>query len=80
MKQVSSWQTTASPVGILNADLGGYTTIDANIMRDFLFSGYKLTTTVYGRNLGNEHYATRYVTGYYPDRGRTIGLEVSLAF
>ena len=49
-------------------------------MRDFLFSGYKLTTTVYGRNLGNEHYATRYVTGYYPDRGRTIGLEVSLAF
>ncbi len=80
MKQVSSWQTTASPVGILNADLGGYTTIDANITRDFLFSGYKLTTTVYGRNLGNEHYSTRYVTGYYPDRGRTIGLEVSLAF
>jgi len=80
VKEVGSWRTTTSPLGTLYADLGGYTTIDANIMRDFLFNGYKLTTTVYGRNLGNEPYVTRYVTGYYPDRGRTFGLEVSLAF
>ncbi len=80
VKQVSGWQTSASPVGILNADLGGYTSVDANIMRDFVFSGYKLTGTLYGRNLGNVHYATRYVTGYYPDRGRTIGVAMSMAF
>lgn len=80
LKQVSSWQTTASPVGILNADLGGYTSIDANIMRVFPFEGYSLTGTLYGRNLGNEHYSTRYVTGYYPDRGRTLGVELSMTF
>lgn len=80
LKQVSSWQTTASPVGILNADLGGYTSIDANIMRVFPFAGYSLTGTLYGRNLGNEHYSTRYVTGYYPDRGRTLGVELSMTF
>jgi iron complex outermembrane receptor protein len=80
VKQVSSWQTSASPVGILNADLGGYTTVDANIMRTFPFSGSRLTVTLYGRNLGDVHYSTRYVTGYYPDRGRTLGLELSMAF
>ena len=66
--------------GIQNADLGGYTTIDANIMRTFSFSGSRLTATLYGRNLGDVHYSTRYVTGYYPDRGRTIGAEISMAF
>jgi iron complex outermembrane receptor protein len=80
VKQVSSWLTSASPVGIQNADLGGYTTVDANIMRAFPFSGYRLTATLYGRNLGDVHYATRYVTGYYPDRGRTIGAEISMVF
>jgi iron complex outermembrane recepter protein len=80
VKQVGSWQTSASPVGILNADLGGYTTVDANIMRTFPFSGSRLTATLYGRNLGDVHYSTRYVTGYYPDRGRTLGLELSMAF
>ncbi len=80
VKQVSSWLTSASPVGIQNADLGGYTTIDANIMRTFSFSGSRLTATLYGRNLGDVHYSTRYVTGYYPDRGRTIGAEISMAF
>ncbi len=54
VKQVSSWLTSASPVGIQNADLGGYTTVDANIMRTFPFSGYRLTATLYGRNLGDE--------------------------
>jgi iron complex outermembrane recepter protein len=80
VKQVSSWQTSASPVGIQNADLGAYTTVDANIMRTFPFSGSRLTATLYGRNLGDVHYSTRYVTGYYPDRGRTLGLELSMAF
>ena len=80
VKQVSSWLTSASPVGIQNADLGGYTTVDANIMRTFSFSGSRLTATLYGRNLGDVHYSTRYVTGYYPDRGRTIGAEISMAF
>ncbi len=80
VKQVGSWQTTTSPLGTLYADLGDYTSIDAGISRDFRFSGWKLTAMVYGRNLGNEKYATKYVTGYYPDRGRTFGASLSMAF
>lgn len=79
LKQVGSWQTTTSPMGTLYADLGDYTVIDANIAKEFRFPGYRLTTTLYVRNLGNERYATRYVTGYYPDRGRTIGLQLGMS-
>jgi iron complex outermembrane receptor protein len=64
----------------LYADLGDYQRIDANIAKDFKFDGYTLTSKLYGRNLSNDQYATRYVTGYYYDRGRTLGLELSMAF
>ncbi len=79
-KYTSGWQTSASPVGTLYADLGDYQRIDANIAKDFKFDGYTLTSKFYGRNLTNDQYATRYVTGYYYDRGRTLGLELSMAF
>jgi iron complex outermembrane receptor protein len=79
-RQAGSWQTTTSPLGTLYADLGDYTTFDANIVKEFPLNGRKLTTTLYVRNIGNEHYSTRYVTGYYPDRGRTAGLALSMIF
>ena len=61
--------------------LGDYTLICANIQRDFhVTEGTVLTATLFGINLGDEHYSTRYVTGYYEARGRTIGLELSYAF
>ncbi|MBN2721581.1 MAG: TonB-dependent receptor plug domain-containing protein [Campylobacterales bacterium] len=79
-KYTSDWNESTSPMGTLYADLGNYTRIDANIAKDFKLDGYTLTGKLYGRNLGNDHYATRYVTGYYYDRGRTLGLELSMAF
>ncbi|MDD2465887.1 MAG: TonB-dependent receptor plug domain-containing protein [Desulfobulbus sp.] len=81
IKQVDQWTQTSSPMGTSTVDgIGDYTRIDANIQRDFQLGETLLTTTLFGRNLGDENYATRYVTGYYPDRGRTIGLELSWAF
>lgn len=38
------------------------------------------TTETYETDTGTYYYTTRYVTGYYPDRGRTLGMEVSLSF
>lgn len=79
-KYTSGWQTSASPIGTLYADLGDYNRIDANIAKDFKYKNYTFTGKLYGRNLNNGHYATRYVTGYYYDRGRTLGLELSMVF
>lgn len=80
VKKADSWRESTSPMGLLYADLGDYTRVDANIAGDFRYYGNTYTAKLYGRNLGNEHYSTKYVTGLYPDRGRTIGLELSLAF
>jgi iron complex outermembrane receptor protein len=79
--QVDKWTSTSSPMGLSTVDgIGDYTRLDANIQYDFQISQTLLTATLFGRNLGDENYSTRYVTGYYPDRGRTIGLELSWAF
>lgn len=78
VKKVDPWHQSTSAMGTAyNVNLGDYTRTDANIMRDFLFGGHKVTGELYGRNLGNDHYATRYTTGYYVDRGRTIGLQLT---
>lgn len=61
-------------------DLGDYTLLDANIRRDFSIQKCLLSITLFGRNLLDDDYSTRYVTGYYPDRGRTLGAEFSLSF
>ncbi|MFH0784703.1 MAG: TonB-dependent receptor plug domain-containing protein [Pseudomonadota bacterium] len=80
-KQVDKWTSTNSPMGLSSVDgIGDYTRIDANIQYDMQLSQTLVTATLFGRNLGDENYSTRYVTGYYPDRGRTIGLELSWAF
>lgn len=83
IRQMDKFTTSIAPSpGIVSNvdDLGDYTRVDANIQRDFQLSDTVLTATLFGRNLGDDNYSTRYVTGYYPDRGRTIGLELSWAF
>ena len=79
-KNAGAYTSSLSPMGLSDADLGDYTRIDANIAKDFKFSGYTATGKIYGRNIGDDKYATKYTTGYYYDRGRTLGAEVSLAF
>lgn len=83
VKQMDKFTTSIAPSpGIVSVvdDLGDYTRVDANIQRDFQIGETLLTATLFGRNLGDDNYSTRYVTGYYQDRGRTIGLELSWAF
>ena len=82
IKRVDGWTASSSAMGYATTEgLGDYTLICANIQRDFhVTEGTVLTATLFGINLGDEHYSTRYVTGYYEARGRTIGLELSYAF
>jgi len=57
--------------------IGGYTRVDANLIRDFRWLGVDWSALLYGRNLTNQHYVTQQgPTGLYPDRGRTIGVEL----
>ena len=61
--------------------IGGYDRFDANLMRDFRWNGVLFGATLYGRNLGNSHYVTQQgPTGLYPDRGRTLGIELRTDF
>jgi len=79
VKKVDAWSTSTSAMGTAyNVNLGNYTRVDANISRDFRLGNHKATAQLYGRNLGNDQYATRYTTGYYYDRGRTIGLMMTV--
>nr|WP_319495581.1 TonB-dependent receptor [uncultured Desulfobacter sp.] len=81
VKQVDEWTSTRSARSdVTTGGLGGYTRVDANISRDFILRNMLMNVAIFGRNLGDENYSTRYVTGYYPDRGRTLGMEVSFSF
>ncbi|GAB6909359.1 TonB dependent receptor family [Desulfosarcina cetonica] len=81
LKIVDGWTRSGSPMGVADEkDLGDYTLLNANIRRDFNIQKCLLSITLFGRNLLDDDYSTRYVTGYYPDRGRTLGAEFSLSF
>lgn len=81
IQKESGWHTSTSAMGVAyNVDLGDFTRIDANIMRDFKISNTTTTLTLYARNLTDEHYATRYTTGYYYDRGRVVGLDIAVKY
>lgn len=77
-KRIGSWSTSTAAMGTTIAvDMGDYNRVDANVMRDFMLDSHRMTVELYGRNLGNDKYATRYTTGYYYDRGRVIGLQLT---
>lgn len=81
IKKVDGWITSGSPMGTMQTGgLGDYTRVDANIQREFELNKLLLTVSLFGRNLLDEHYSTRYVTGFYPDRGLTVGMDFSLAY
>lgn len=66
---------------IAPVQVGGYTRVDANLMRAFACAKAQCTTTFYGRNLGDNQYVTQQgPTGLYPDRGRTFGLELRVDY
>jgi hypothetical protein len=46
----------------------------------FPFRDFLIGVSLYGRNLGDKHYSTRYLTGYYPDRGLTIGTQITVSY
>jgi iron complex outermembrane receptor protein len=79
-KHVSKYTSSMSPMGLSDADLGNYTRIDANVAKDFNIDKYIATLKLYGRNINDDNYATKYTTGYYYDRGRTLGFDLSLSF
>lgn len=79
-KKAGAYTSSLSPMGLSYADLGDYTRIDLNIAKDFVFDRYVATAKIYGRNVTHDQYATKYTTGYYYDRGRTLGCELSISF
>lgn len=81
IQKESGWHTSTSKFGVAyNVDLGDFTRVDANIMREFKTPFTTTTLTLYARNLTDEKYATRYSAGYYYDRGRVLGLDVSIKY
>jgi iron complex outermembrane receptor protein len=78
-KNVDPWFTSTSSMGTAtNVKLGDYIRYDANIAKDLSFAGHWATAEIYGRNLTNDRYSTRYTTGYYRDRGLTLGTKLSV--
>lgn len=72
--------TSSSPMGVANIKLADYTRIDANVAYTCKLFGRDTRITAYGRNINNEKYATRYVTGAYWDPGINYGVELSYNF
>ena len=66
--------------GVVFYSLGDYTRFDANVGCNLKIFDRDTRFTLYGRNLGDKHYATRYVTGAYYDPGRQIGVELAVSF
>lgn len=71
---------SSSPMGVIYYELGDYTRVDANVGYNCKLFGRDTRITVYGKNLGDKAYATRYVTGAYYDPGRQYGVELSYNF
>lgn len=82
VKAVDKWTQSQSAMGLAEVEdgLGDYTRVDVNVQRDFTINNLLLNVTLYGRNITDEKYATRYTTGYYYDRGCTLGTEVTLTY
>lgn len=78
-KEVGAWNSSVSAMGkVINVGLGDYLRLDANVAKDFRMGKSYFTAELYGRNLLNDHYSSRYTTGYYKDRGLTVGTRLSV--
>ncbi|MDR3763535.1 MAG: TonB-dependent receptor [Acidobacteriota bacterium] len=69
--------SASSPSTTYYGLLANYTRLDLNGGYNFHVAERPMTFTVFGRNLNNNLYATRYVTGAYRDPGRVWGVELA---
>jgi iron complex outermembrane receptor protein len=69
--------SSSSPGGTYYGELANFTRDDLNGGYNFYLHDKPLTFTVFARNLNDNNYATRYVTGAYRDPGRTWGVELA---
>ncbi len=80
-KKASAYTSSTSAMGVsTDVNLGDYFRVDANISKEFIINGLNATFKIYGRNITDDQYATKYTTGYYFDRGRTFGAELAFKF
>ncbi len=80
VRYVGPHNETTSPAGVIYYELGNYTRADANVGYNFNFFNRDMRVTVYARNLGDVHYATRYVSGAYLDPGLSYGVRLAVSF
>jgi len=71
---------STSPAGALYYEMGNFLRVDANTGYNFKFFNRDMRVTVYARNLGDVHYATRYVAGAYLDPGFSYGVRLAYSF
>lgn len=74
VKHVAGYKGSATDTGKF---LGGYTSIDAGLSRDFTLDAASLRATLYGRNLTDVHYET---SNGVQNVGRIFGLELLAKF
>ncbi|HVN98130.1 MAG TPA: TonB-dependent receptor plug domain-containing protein [Syntrophorhabdaceae bacterium] len=79
-RTVDTHGQSTSPIGTIYYELGGYQRYDANVAYNCKLLNRDTRITLYGRNLGNTHYATRYVTGTYRDPGLQVGVQLAYSF
>ncbi|HNY30327.1 MAG TPA: TonB-dependent receptor plug domain-containing protein [Fibrobacteria bacterium] len=73
-KAVDTYDQSTSAMGTAsNVHLGDYLRIDASLSKTVDPFDRFLSMEIYARNLANDRYSTRYTTGYYRDRGLTVG-------
>ena len=77
MVYVGPLWSSASPGGTYYGELANYSRLDGNAGYNFMLFGKQMSFTAYERNLNDNNYATRYVTGAYRDPGRQYGVELA---
>jgi outer membrane cobalamin receptor len=80
IRYVGPKSRSSSPAGVIYYELGDYTRVDANVGYQGKIFDRDARITVYGKNLGDNLYATRYVTGAYRDPGFQCGVELAYSF
>ncbi len=80
IRYVGPKSRSSSPAGVIYYELGDYTRVDLNMGYQGKIFDRNTRITVYGRNLTDNHYATRYVTGAYQDPGFQCGVELAFSF
>jgi iron complex outermembrane receptor protein len=80
MNYVGPKYMSSSPGGVFYLEMSNYARVDANAGFNFRLLNRATKLGFYGRNLGNSHYFTRYVTGAYKDVGLQYGMDFSISF